>query len=83
MHLGRDGLDLGRDAVEGLLQADVVADTVGAALGDELLDVLVGLAGRPQLVADLVAAGRKVYGVSVLRSTLEDVYLEAVGGETS
>jgi len=24
-----------------------------------------------------------VYGVSVLRSTLEDVYLEAVGGETS
>jgi ABC-2 type transport system ATP-binding protein len=43
-------------------------------------------AGRedvPQLVADLVAAGRSVYGVSVLRSTLEDVYLDAVGGETS
>jgi ABC-2 type transport system ATP-binding protein len=43
-------------------------------------------AGReevPQLVADLVAAGRKVYGVSVMRSTLEDVYLDAVGGETS
>jgi ABC-2 type transport system ATP-binding protein len=43
-------------------------------------------AGRedvPQLVADLVAAGRKVYGVSVKRSTLEDVYLDAVGGETS
>ena len=43
-------------------------------------------AGRedvPELVAGLVAAGRKVYGVSVKRSTLEDVYLDAVGGETS
>jgi ABC-2 type transport system ATP-binding protein len=43
-------------------------------------------AGRedvPKLVADLVAAGRNVYGVSVLRSTLEDVYLAAVGGESS
>jgi ABC-2 type transport system ATP-binding protein len=37
----------------------------------------------PRLVAELVAAGRKVYGVRVLTSTLEDVYLEAVGGETS
>jgi ABC-2 type transport system ATP-binding protein len=37
----------------------------------------------PRLVADLVAAGRKVYGVRVLTSTLEDTYLEAVGGETS
>jgi ABC-2 type transport system ATP-binding protein len=39
-------------------------------------------AGRedaPQLVADLVAAGRRVYAVRVLTSTLEDVYLEAVG----
>ncbi|MDQ5820217.1 MAG: ABC transporter ATP-binding protein [Actinomycetota bacterium] len=43
-------------------------------------------AGReevPQLVANLVAAGRKVYSVSVKRSTLEDVYLAAVGGESS
>jgi len=43
-------------------------------------------AGRedvPQLVVDLVAAGRRVYGVSVRRSTLEDVYLDAVGGESS
>ena len=43
-------------------------------------------AGRddtPRLVAELVAAGRKVYGVHVLTSTLEDTYLEAVGGETS
>jgi ABC-2 type transport system ATP-binding protein len=36
----------------------------------------------PRLVAEAVAAGRRVYGVRVLASTLEDVYLEAVGGET-
>jgi hypothetical protein len=35
----------------------------------------------PRLVAEAVAAGHRVYGVSVLSSTLEDVYLEAVGGE--
>jgi ABC-2 type transport system ATP-binding protein len=43
-------------------------------------------AGRedtPRLVAEAVAAGRNVYGVRVLTSTLEDVYLEVVGGETS
>jgi ABC-2 type transport system ATP-binding protein len=37
----------------------------------------------PALVAAEVAAGRKVYGVRVLSSTLEEVYLEAVQGETS
>jgi ABC-2 type transport system ATP-binding protein len=37
----------------------------------------------PRLVAELVAGGRKVYGVRVLTSTLEETYLEAVGGETS
>ncbi len=37
----------------------------------------------PALVAEVVAAGRKVYGVRVLTSTLEETYLEAVGGETS
>jgi ABC-2 type transport system ATP-binding protein len=37
----------------------------------------------PRLVAEAVAAGRKVYGARVLTSTLEDTYLEAVGGETS
>jgi len=36
----------------------------------------------PRLVAEAVAAGRQVYGVHVLTSTLEDTYLEAVGGET-
>jgi ABC-2 type transport system ATP-binding protein len=37
----------------------------------------------PRLVADAVRAGEQIYGVRVLTSTLEDVYLEAVGGETS
>jgi len=37
----------------------------------------------PRLVAELVAGGRKVYGVRVLTSTLEETYLEAVGGESS
>jgi len=37
----------------------------------------------PRLVAELVAAGERVYGVRVLAPTLEDVYLEAVGGESS
>jgi ABC-2 type transport system ATP-binding protein len=32
----------------------------------------------PSIVADLVAAGERVYGVSVLSSTLEDTYLETV-----
>jgi len=40
-------------------------------------------AGReqaPAIVASLVAGGAEVYEVHVLRSTLEDVYLEAVSG---
>jgi ABC-2 type transport system ATP-binding protein len=39
-------------------------------------------AGRdevPQIVRELVAAGEEIYGVHVLRSSLEDAYLEAVG----
>ena len=35
----------------------------------------------PRIVAELVAAGEPVYGVRVLRSSLEDAYLAAVGGE--
>jgi ABC-2 type transport system ATP-binding protein len=35
----------------------------------------------PDLVAGLVAAGERVYGVRVLSSTLEDAYLEAVGAD--
>jgi ABC-2 type transport system ATP-binding protein len=41
-------------------------------------------AGRdqvPDIVAGLVAAGERVYGVRVLSSTLEDTYLEAVAAE--
>jgi ABC-2 type transport system ATP-binding protein len=37
----------------------------------------------PRIVTDLVAVGEKVYGVRVLTSTLEEIYLEAVGGDSS
>jgi ABC-2 type transport system ATP-binding protein len=37
----------------------------------------------PRLVAEAVAAGRQVFGVRVLTSTLEDVYLDVIGGETT
>ena len=39
-------------------------------------------AGRddaPRIVRELVEAGEQVYGVRVLSTTLEEVYLEAVG----
>jgi ABC-2 type transport system ATP-binding protein len=39
-----------------------------------------GRADAPRLVRELVEAGEEVYGVRVLRSSLEDVYLEVVGG---
>jgi len=41
-------------------------------------------AGRqevPRIVADLVAAGAQVFGVRVLETTLEEIYLEAVGDQ--
>jgi ABC-2 type transport system ATP-binding protein len=43
-------------------------------------------AGReeaPALVERLVGEGRRVYGVRVLATSLEDEYLEAVGGDTA
>jgi ABC-2 type transport system ATP-binding protein len=43
-------------------------------------------AGRddvPRLVAELVGAGERIYGVRLLASTLEDVYLEAVGEDAT
>ena len=43
-------------------------------------------AGRedvPRIVSELVAAGERIFGARVLASTLEDVYLEAVGEATS
>src|SRR3954469_20446937 len=60
VQLGRDRLHLGGDPVERLLHAQVVADPIGAALRDEGLDVLVGLAGRAQLFADLVVGDLQV-----------------------
>jgi ABC-2 type transport system ATP-binding protein len=36
----------------------------------------------PRLIEELVRDGRKVYGARVLTSTLEEVYVEAVGGES-
>jgi ABC-2 type transport system ATP-binding protein len=43
----------------------------------------VGREDVPRIVAELVAAGQSVYGVRVLTSTLEEIYLEAVEGEQS
>ena len=37
----------------------------------------------PELVARLVAEGERIYGVRVVRGTLEDAYLAAVEGQTS
>jgi ABC-2 type transport system ATP-binding protein len=37
----------------------------------------------PRIVSELVASGEAVYGVRVLRSTLEEVYLDAVGDEAT
>jgi ABC-2 type transport system ATP-binding protein len=41
----------------------------------------VGRPDVPRIVADLVAAGAQVYGVRVLETTLEEIYLEAVGDQ--
>ena len=38
--------------------------------------------GIPDLVARLVGEGRRIYSVRETGTTLEDAYLEAVGGET-
>ncbi len=35
----------------------------------------------PRIVAELVAGGAEIYGVRVLASSLEDVYMQTVGGE--
>jgi ABC-2 type transport system ATP-binding protein len=41
-----------------------------------------GRAEAPRIVAELVRAGEQVYGVRVLATTLEEEYLQAVGGES-
>ena len=82
------------DRVVILLHGRVVAEGSPAELGrargveietNEGVQVFEGASREdaPRLVAEAIAAGRRVYGVRVLTSTLEDTYLEAVGGETS
>jgi ABC-2 type transport system ATP-binding protein len=76
-------IDAGRRVVEGAPSElarprGVEVDTAGGTR-------VFGDAGRedaPRIVSELVAAGERVYGVRVLASTLEDVYLEAVEGRT-
>ena len=82
------------DRVVILYDGRVVAEGRPADLarpGGVEIDTEVGVrrfpaAGRdevPGIVAELVAAGGRVYGVRVLTTSLEDVYLEAVGGRTT
>jgi ABC-2 type transport system ATP-binding protein len=87
-------IELVCDRVAILLRGRLVAEGSPAELAsprgvqietDEGIRLVEG-AGRedaPRLVSELVAAGRKVYGVRVMTSTLEETYLEAVGGESS
>ncbi len=87
-------IELVCDRVAILLGGEVVAAGSPAELSqprgveletDEGLRTITGVAREdvPRLVAEAVESGRRVYGVRVLTSTLEEVYLEAVGGETS
>src|SRR6266540_2672005 len=73
----------GRRTVRGLLEElrrrGVAVDVDG---GTRHYDA-VGREDVPRIVAELVAGGEKVYGVRVLTSTLEEIYLEAVEGESS
>jgi ABC-2 type transport system ATP-binding protein len=87
-------IELVCDRVAILLDGEVVADGTPSELAQSRgveLETEEGIrrvdgATRedvPRLVAEAVAAGHRVYGVRALTSTLEDAYLEAVGGETS
>jgi len=86
-------IELVCDRVAILLGGEVVAAGTPAQLSrprgveletDEGVRTIAGATREdaPRLVAEAIAAGRRVYGVRVLTSTLEDTYLEAVGGET-
>jgi hypothetical protein len=37
----------------------------------------------PRIVAELVASGERIYGVRVVSTSLEDIYLSAVGEDSS
>src|ERR1700686_955898 len=52
--LGRDRLDVGGNPVNGLLQAQIGANAIGAAVRDELLDVRVAFILLAKLGPDLV-----------------------------
>jgi ABC-2 type transport system ATP-binding protein len=86
-------IELVCDRVTILLAGEVVAQGTPAELAsprgveletDEGVTTIAGATREdaPRLVADAIAAGRRVYRVRVLTSTLEETYLEAVGGET-
>jgi ABC-2 type transport system ATP-binding protein len=86
-------IELVCDRVAILLAGEVVAAGTPAELSrprgveletDEGVRTIQGATREdaPRLVAEAISAGRQVYGVRVLTSTLEDTYLEAVGGET-
>jgi ABC-2 type transport system ATP-binding protein len=86
-------IELVCDRVAILLAGEVVAAGTPAELSrprgveldtDQGVKTIAGATREdaPRLVAEAVAAGRRVYGVRVLTSTLEETYLEAVGGET-
>jgi ABC-2 type transport system ATP-binding protein len=87
-------IELVCDRVVILLEGRVVTEGSPAELArprgveietDQGTELFEGIAREdvPRLVAELVNAGRKVYGVNLLTSTLEDTYIEAVGGTTS
>jgi ABC-2 type transport system ATP-binding protein len=87
-------IELVCDRVAILLRGQLVAEGAPADLArargveietDEGVRLFQGAAREdaPRLVAELVAAGRRIYAVRPLTSTLEETYLEAVGGETS
>ncbi len=86
-------IELVCDRVTILLAGEVVAAGTPAELSrprgveletDEGVRTIAGATREdaPRLVSEAIAAGRRVYGVRVMTSTLEDTYLEAVGGET-
>jgi ABC-2 type transport system ATP-binding protein len=73
----------GRLVAEGRPEELTAAQGVEIETGSGLRRYQAGREDVPGLVADLVAAGERVYAVRTTRSTLEEVYLEAVGGESS
>ena len=87
-------IELVCDRVAILLDGEVVAAGTPAELArprgveletDEGIRTIEGALREdaPRLVAEAISAGRQVYGVRVLTSTLEETYLDAVGEETN